>query len=175
MFAILGFFIIFLIIYLIDETLYERLIIILSNPFAYRTILSRIEIWENSLFIISNNPLGVGPYNIDLFLTDEFGKALNHPHNIILQILLETGWLGLIAFLGFLVTVSISVFSLSNKSEDQIFEPYSKICIGISLGYFMLNNMSGGYSATTHLLYWSLLGISLFLKSDSLKLKQNED
>ena len=137
----------------VDQLEYiQRLVEIFSNPFAYRTIIARLDIYSNALILIENHPFGLGVYNIDLYLRDDFGNLLNHPHNIILQFFLEIGVIGALSLLSFL---SILFF------KGLFFSQSSKVFIIVSILYFLMNNLSGGFSAVSHLLFWSYLGLSV--------------
>ena len=106
----------------------------------------------NAMILIGNNPLGLGVYNIDLFLRDDFGNLLNHPHNIILQFFLEIGVIGGISLLLFISILFFRGLFLSN---------ISRVFISVCLLYFLMNNLSGGFSALSHLFFWSYLGLSV--------------
>jgi len=66
---------------------------------------SRMDIWRDSLPIIKSHPLGIGLGNYEnvfavynrSFIS---GKTVTHAHNDYLQLLIETGWIGLFAAVG---------------------------------------------------------------------------
>lgn len=70
---------------------------------------SRLTIWQNSLAILKNHPLGIGLGNYENTFavynqSPIFDKTVVHAHNDYLQFLVETGWIGFCAlFTGFLL------------------------------------------------------------------------
>jgi len=129
----------------------QRLIEIFSNPMGYRTIIARFDIYSNALILIKNYPFGLGVYNIELLLRDDFGTLLNHPHNIILQFFLEIGIIGAVSLLFFIFILFFKGLFLSQSS---------RVFIVVCVLYFLMNNLSGGFSAVSHLIFWSYLGLS---------------
>jgi O-antigen ligase len=118
---------------------------------GYRTIIARFDIYSNAFILIKNYPFGLGVYNIELFLRDDFGTLLNHPHNIILQFFLEIGIIGGVSLLFFLLILFFKGLFLSQSS---------RVFIVVCTLYFLMNNLSGGFSAVSHLIFWSYLGLS---------------
>ena len=129
----------------------QRLIEIFSNPMGYRTIIARFEIYSNALTLIKNYPFGLGVYNIELFLRDNFGTLVNHPHNIILQFFLEIGIIGAISLVFFLFILFFKGLFLSQSS---------RVFVVVCILYFLMNNLSGGFSSVSHLIFWSYLGLA---------------
>ncbi|PFG15985.1 O-antigen ligase [Propionicimonas paludicola] len=79
-----------------------------STPFASATIGGRLLLWGDSLSLVAAHPiLGVGPSRfvdaLGLFHTTQWAAAVgpyappDSPHNLELQLLASTGWLGLVA------------------------------------------------------------------------------
>jgi len=72
---------------------------------------SRLTIWQNSLSIVKNHPLGIGLGNYENTFAvynqlPIFDKTVAHAHNDYLQFLVETGWIGFCAlFSGFLLFI----------------------------------------------------------------------
>jgi O-antigen ligase len=79
----------------------------LINRFlALDTEASRLDFWRDSLAIIGDHPLGIGPralpsvfklYDVSVQLTQ---KVVYELHNDVLQILVDTGWVGFVALVG---------------------------------------------------------------------------
>jgi O-antigen ligase len=66
---------------------------------------SRIEIWRDSLPIISDHPLGIGLKNYENVFqvynrSSTSDKTVMHAHNDHLQMLIEAGWIGFLALIG---------------------------------------------------------------------------
>jgi O-antigen ligase len=67
---------------------------------------SRLDIWRDSLAIIGDHPLGIGPralpsvfklYDVSIQFTE---RTVYELHNDVLQILVDTGWIGFVALVG---------------------------------------------------------------------------
>jgi O-antigen ligase len=67
---------------------------------------SRLDFWRDSLTIIAQHPLGIGPmalpsvfkvYDVSSQLVD---KTVYQLHNDVLQILVDTGWIGFVSMVG---------------------------------------------------------------------------
>jgi O-antigen ligase len=67
---------------------------------------SRLDFWRDSLAIIAQHPLGIGPmtlpsvfkvYDVSSQLVD---KSVYQLHNDVLQVLVDTGWIGFVSMVG---------------------------------------------------------------------------
>jgi O-antigen ligase len=79
---------------------------IIARFVALSPQMSRLDFWRDSLAIIAQHPLGIGPmalpsvfkvYDVSAHLVD---RTVYQLHNDILQILVDTGWIGFVSLLG---------------------------------------------------------------------------
>lgn len=77
---------------------------------------SRLDFWRDSLAIIARHPLGIGPaslpsvfkvYDVSAQLYD---KTVYQLHNDVLQILVDTGWVGFVSIIGGFVYFMVRSF-----------------------------------------------------------------
>jgi len=105
----------------------------------------RIDIWRASLMQFWNNPV--------------FGNSLNcdyvnhHPHNILLEVLITTGFIGFIPFILFLQQIFIKIKLIVNQHSR-----YFWVCV-IFIQAFTQNMFSGGIYAAG----WLAIGSGLIL------------
>ncbi len=88
--------------------------------------MSRLDFWQDSLAIIAQHPLGIGPmalpsvfkiYDVSAQLVD---RTVYQLHNDILQILVDTGWIGFTSLLGgFLYFMQDSFRRLRRMDVDR--------------------------------------------------------
>lgn len=92
-----------------------------STPFASATIDGRLLLWGDSLSLIAAHPiLGVGPSRfvdaVGAFHTPQWASAVgpyappDSPHNLELQLLAATGWLGLVAVAALAVVIGWTIW-----------------------------------------------------------------
>ncbi len=82
----------------------------------------RSEIWDIGAELAVRYPLGVGYRNSGFLrkFSEHVPKELNHFHNNVLNVLVETGWLGLMAYLWWLLAMLKSAFSQRGSPRAQI-------------------------------------------------------
>jgi len=80
--------------------------------FNVASIQERLTLIANSWVLIKEYPLfGIGPDHFFSFVLDG-GELLGHPHNTVIGITAETGFLGLVAYLSFMVAIGWALFRL---------------------------------------------------------------
>ncbi len=147
---ILGIVFLFLALFLIKESgvlqsVNPRLFDVLSTlspdtVLEYRTVSSRIELWEYSWKIGTSYPyLGEG-------LTSTLPEPIRHSHNIVIDYLRMFGPAGLIAILFFIYAiVSYRIYIPDNSSGNQ----RAKICKISIIAYLLSNMMSDSMGPQT--------------------------
>ena len=76
----------------------------------------RENIWRNLLLLIKENPVfGVGQTGYDYFTLITFGKERS-PHNVILEVICLTGFVGLLIYISFLYKVFLRGYQIYRKS-----------------------------------------------------------
>ena len=141
-----------------------------------KTLNGRLYMWSRTLPLLKDNILlGTGPDTFILaFPNDDYvakynagfeNEYITKPHNMYLQIGVQTGILSLICFLVFYFwyfAVSIKLYRKANKSEYLV-----KIGIGILCGTFgyMVVGLINDSMVVTAPLFWTLLGVGLACNS----------
>lgn len=99
----------------------------------------RAVMWETAMDLAAKYPLGIGYDKSKLLpvLVPEVPKTLTHFHSNYLNILVETGWMGLMAFLWWII--SIVNFSLRKLDRDSQHYPVA-LAIGLS---FLGSHLAG--------------------------------
>ena len=133
--------------------------------------------YSTALQINEDNRLfGVGMKNFRKFCdNDKFNKKIHpsfthrkcstHPHNSLLELLVETGLIGLILFKIFIISVINFIYQKKNLfREKNFFKPYS-IGLLITLFFFIWPIKSSGSMFTTFYMsfVWFNLGLLLCL------------
>lgn len=80
----------------------------------------RLHLWDTAVKIFSDNPLwgaGIGSYGH--LLQAQYGYYISHAHNFYLQMLAETGIIGLTAFLGYLCITMYVSYRLYRSSRSR--------------------------------------------------------
>ncbi len=103
----------------------------------------RIEFWKAATQLSMQKPLlGWGPFSFRYAynpIQKTFLANSDHPHNIFLKIAVENGIPAMIFFLGFLITILVTVFKrfklLDQKSKDLVFI----LCLAVTGG--IMHNM----------------------------------
>ncbi len=123
LFLILGMVLLCLVIYVLEPTIWDRIKEIdLSRDKPEST---RIRLWLTSINMIKDRPiLGIGPGNFsrlfDRYKVEGVYDTTCHPHNDYLNVAVNSGILGLLAYLSIWVTFLLSVLkSVWNKSRQD--------------------------------------------------------
>jgi len=130
-------------------------------------------IWQHILPLIRQNMIfGVGQSGYTAYCMDLFGRYMS-PHNVILEILCFTGFVGLLIYFGFLYQ-TIRLGYLSYKKEGYLLPLLLSITVfGILLGSHILEVKLGwtilAYIATSHELYTQKVNEVLILGKDEIK------
>ena len=99
----------------------------------------RLAIWQSSLAQTENNPLlgvGLGNYPLAINFNEDYRSAVTS-HNLYLDILVETGILGLAAWLWFMVSSARNALG-QDQGGDQ-FKAVLSVCLFGSLVYFAVH------------------------------------
>ncbi|MBR4343172.1 MAG: O-antigen ligase family protein [Lachnospiraceae bacterium] len=142
-----------------------------------RALSNRLFIWSYTIPLLKDNIiLGTGPDTFILnFPNDDYvamynggyeRELLTKPHNMYLQIGVQTGVLSLICFLAFYFWYFISSIKLYMKADKAHYYP-SMIGIGILCGTFgyMIVGMINDSMIVVAPLFWTLIGIGIAINS----------
>ena len=99
---------------LVADGVFKRLLSILN--FNDVSVSTRSKIWEACFEILEDNKifgLGTGVNNVRELLHNTYGIKQPHAHNIILQIMLENGIIGVLLFAAILVVFAVNMIKLA--------------------------------------------------------------
>jgi O-antigen ligase len=138
----------------------------LANPFAATSINDRAENkWGPSLDIIKANPLGVGiGYGSQTKAKEDAAKTglLVQPHNEIIQKTLETGYIGGLLYLLFLIMI-FKDFLIIAKT-DSTGQALGFAMLSCTVAFWLCGLVNLPFSGASGLVYWSLCGAAMSLK-----------
>lgn len=120
---------------------------------------SRQQIWAAALTAIPQNPVGIGWGNFWAILTpaSRLQSGYNqYPHNVVMQVFIEAGWLAGIATIFFIV---VSLHRLQRMSTS----PYGAALFGIAM-FFVLNGLVSG-DLNDNRMMWAALAIAWVARS----------
>lgn len=125
-----------------------------SNTVARTSDVDRLQANGRALSAIAENPLGYGPGSAGPAST--YGsKGEFYSENYFLQIAIEVGVLGLIAFV--LIIGSVAKGLLQNGSDSL-----SLVAISILAGFIVINLVLHGWADdTTSITFWTLVGVAI--------------
>lgn len=78
-------------------------------------------------------------YNTDLYKESNTVERLIEPHNVVWEFASNTGILGLVGYLGLLVTLFITLCNMKENKDDRKIKAVRIILAGLLLGYFVQN------------------------------------
>lgn len=134
---------------------------------------SRIYIWERGLRIASHHWInGVGPRGFRYVTNDkindhkrhfisEVEKRSTHPHQIMLEIMVETGAIGLIGYLMILILIIKQIWPMGGNDYNQSF-PWG---LSAFIAIFPINMYKAFYGNFTASLIWILIALSFTQQS----------
>jgi O-antigen ligase len=143
-------------------------------------------IWSRTIPLLKDYIiLGSGP---DTFVTafpqDDYmnlnrsgfaGQTLTKPHNLYLQIAVQTGMLSLIAFLVFYGMYFVSSFRLYIRSQFDSYFEKSGVAIFIGTVAYMITGLTNDSSITVAPIFWTLMGVGIAINQKlSLQLKKKK-
>lgn len=110
---------------------------------------------------------------VNLYNNNFTDQLLTKPHNMYLQIAIQTGVLSLIAFVLFYILYFISSLKLYIKGNFNNF--YSQIGAGIMAGTFcyMVSGMVNDSSIAVAPIFWIFVGLGIVVNSQVKKINQN--
>lgn len=99
------------------------------------------------------------------FFDNQINNVTTFGHNLYLDILMETGLLGLLAFLGFYGAVLWTGFQQIRRTENPVHRFYQIALVSGLTGIALQNFFSPNYRWTVcGTIYWALFGISMGLR-----------
>ena len=130
----------------------------------------RLAMWETVPGILREHPMGIGVDNVGSVMykyNASIEKGHSHVHNTPLQILLELGPLGLMAFIWWMVVfLKISYTAFRNIKDENIYEKSLMFGIFSAFVGFLINGMvefNFGDSEVVMIVY-ILMGLTLLIR-----------
>ena len=170
---ILGLLVICLLIYVIDPTSWHRLTEIdFSKDKAEST---RIRLWQTSINMIKDKPIwGIGLGNFgklfDQYKVEGYYDTICHPHNDFLNVTVNSGFLGLLAYIGIWVVFLYSTIKAMSKRRGKGFGYSVQIGGVVAIIAFLFASLLQCYysDAEVNMLIMFILGLTttLNLKSE---------
>lgn len=141
----------------------NRLLRLLTGEWG-DTEFSRFAIWRETLDLIPTSPLGLGWGRLSERLQvwqEQDDLLLLHPHNIVLEIAVEAGWLAAAAFLLLLGAIALRSFRLTRQQDNEGADcPIRTLVVFGALAYwFLCAAVSGDVNDNRTL--WSMIGMTL--------------
>ena len=138
--------------------------------------------WKSGIMTAIQNPIfGVGPKNFNFYCLDLknrglIEKILNitecvwHPHNLDLQILSESGIIGLLLFVS--IAAYIVVLSYKHARITQ-WENYTPLIFSVIL-FFPIQTYSQAFGQSKNFYFWTTLGYILYRLRNQLRESGND-
>ena len=155
-----------------------------GNVKKQTTVKKRILLWENTVEIIKDNPvLGIGPgqwrieyakYGIDDYEL-QVRKGVKHyqrPHNDLLWILSETGFVGFVLFiLMYIFILLLSVLNMLDSHKSNKARLFSMLAFSSLISFILVLSISFTRERVSHnLVYLLIMSLVLFFKDERLNL-----
>lgn len=143
--------------------LLRRLLRLLTGEWGDTEVL-RWTVWRQTLDVIAGSPLGIGWGRLGDLVQVYYKDTLliNYPHNIVLEIWAEAGWLAGAAFVVVVGKIFLSGFRQAYRAESSATDPASldRIIVFIAPVYwFACAFFSGDVNDNRPL--WAMLGMAL--------------
>lgn len=149
-----------------NESMQERIISV-TNMTTDRSNADRIVVWQSAAMMIKDHPiLGVGPgefrqiYNVHYKLP-EVTQDMLHTHNNFIQVTVESGITGLLAFILLFGYIEVRAFKDTIKGN-----PYAYIRLAATTYLLLFGLIDYTFDASAIMkLYWYYIAISLSLEA----------
>ncbi|MFT6715517.1 MAG: O-antigen ligase [Saprospiraceae bacterium] len=154
-----------------------------GHLFSLNTAYTRINIWENSLKMIQQNPfLGVGAGNWNIHFSKYGLSEFNHlvqngytiyqrAHNHFLQTFCEKGIVGVVLFASLFMMILRSSFKTIKRTTDQKEAVFTIAMTGTTLGFLFISLVDYPLERIEHLVLFSVI-IAILLSREASQLKK---
>ena len=126
----------------------------------------RLQLWDKTYEMINNNPLiGVGAGNWQIYFpnatlkgmyrAEDLNFTFQRPHNDILWIIAETGFIGFNLFLIFIVTLLLLLMQTINNKHNFYLEPL--LCIITIIGFYTASFFDFPKERIEHLIWINII------------------
>jgi putative inorganic carbon (HCO3(-)) transporter len=171
-FLLVGLVLLCLLVYVIEPTSWDRIKeISISKDKPEST---RIRLWLTSINMIKHNPIwGIGPGNFsrlfDQYKVEGFYDTTCHPHNDFLNVAVNSGILGLLAYLWIWVAFFRSTIKSVRKAGKRTFERAGKMAGVAAIAGFLVAGLFQCYytDAEVNMLLMFILGSTMVLNREA--------
>ncbi|OFI05795.1 O-antigen ligase [Clostridium acetireducens DSM 10703] len=133
--------------------------------------ISRIKLWKTASIMIKDNPIfGVGNGNFAALYDSYITKypdlrycsyKVYHPHNIFLKIQSELGIIGLVGFIGMIISIGFKLKKFINIIKDNFYKAFYSGVVASMVAFLFMNIVDNFFSAPKVIAYfWIILSIS---------------
>ncbi len=176
LFLTLALVVLCVLIYLIEPTIWERVTKIDLSPDKPES--TRIRLWQTSIRMIKDSPIwgvGLGGWGIllDKYKVEGVYDATCHPHNDYLNVAVNSGLLGLLAYLSIWTVFLYSTIKSAFKNKKRIFRFSAQMGGIVTIIAFLFASLFQCYytDAEVNMLIMFILGLTTVL---NLKTKEEE-
>ncbi len=127
----------------------------LSDTRENISVVSRAQAITIAFESIASNPLGIGWGGLNDFLR-EHNDDLVYPHNLVLEVVGELGWIPGLVLLFVIGSVLVKSGSAALKSEDPVLQAFFSVLV-----FFLVNSLLSGDLNDNRILF-SLLSVGAF-------------
>jgi O-antigen ligase len=139
------------------------------------TGLFRLQVWTSALHMVADHPvLGIGldnflyAYRGGYMLPDAWEEPnLSHPHNVVLHLWLQTGILGLGAFVVLFVWATYTAFTTLRKPRGPLDQLVGAAALGIMTDFLVHGLLDNSYFLVdSAMIWWLVIALLLCVRSD---------
>jgi len=137
------------------------------------TVAGRLELWQRAIYMLQDFPYtGIGlntfgivaPVLYPFFLIGPDTRAIVHAHNLLLQVGVDTGIPGLVAFCGLLVSFAMISLDTIRRTRHTDFRALAIGLAGSFIAYFVHGLVEYvDYSSKPALAIWVVMGLTVAL------------
>ena len=130
-----------------------------------------LRVWMGGVEAFLSKPLiGIGPDNYRLLCSEISGASLHvdchtHPHNFFVQILAETGFVGLLAGVAMMLAIILHCWSASGSADNPYFGPVAFVVPLVF--FFPIQSTADFFGQWNNVFMWSALGLALSVQKTS--------
>jgi O-antigen ligase len=159
----------------VSQTGQERMVSFLGKTTSDPAANSRYRLYKGAIEIIAEHPLGtgIGSYGrMAKLKADDLGTVAQYPHNMVLEILSELGWPGLLFFCAILCNV---VFALiGRRRAKSLYHSWPTVC-AVALFLFWFGNAQLSGDLNNNRRCFAIFGSVIALRSLSDSLGKRPD
>lgn len=146
--------------YFMVPSIHDRVINLVANP--YSSVSWRIELWKDSIgYIKGNESFGYGVGTAKELILNKRGESFgsSDPHNDYLKIALESGLVGLGAYLLLISNLFLKLLTSYRRQIDDKFKTLTLLIISLATAFYIMS-FADNIIRNTALMwsFWAMLG-----------------